>query len=61
LSDVFEGLMVLIKEVLWQLTHVLAVLKLSGCDLGGVLEISILIKNFMNFILDFGFQVQILE
>ena len=61
LSDVFERLMILIKEVLWQLAHILTILEFSGSYLGGVLKITIFIKDFMDLILDFSLQVQIFK
>ena len=61
LSDVLKGLMVLIKKVLWELAHVLAVFELGGSDLRSVLEISVFVENLMDLVFDFGLQIQILE
>ena len=61
LSDILKGFMVLIKEILRKLAHVLAVLKLGCCDLRSVLKVTILVKNFMNLVFDFGLQVEIFK
>jgi hypothetical protein len=53
--------MVLVKEILWQLTHVFTIFELSGSYLASVLEITIFVQDFMHFILYFGFQVQVFE
>ena len=53
--------MILIKEVLWQLAHILTILEFSGSYLGGVLKITIFIQDFMDLILDFSLQVQIFK
>jgi hypothetical protein len=59
LGNVLEWFVILIEEITWKLTHVLAVLELGGCDLGGLPEVAVLVQNFVNFILDLGFQVEL--
>jgi len=61
LSDILKRLVVLIKEILWKLAHVLTILKLGGSDLRSVFEITIFVQDLMDFVFDFSLKVKILE
>eukprot|EP00356_Strombidium_inclinatum_P011690 CAMPEP_0170485430 /NCGR_PEP_ID=MMETSP0208-20121228/4707_1 /TAXON_ID=197538 /ORGANISM="Strombidium inclinatum, Strain S3" /LENGTH=153 /DNA_ID=CAMNT_0010759087 /DNA_START=1254 /DNA_END=1715 /DNA_ORIENTATION=+ len=61
LGDVFKRLMVLVKEVLWKLVHILTVPELCEGDLASFFEGAILIQDFMNLVLDFSLKVQVLQ
>lgn len=61
LCDCLQRLVVLIEEVPWKLTHILAVLELGRRDLTGVSEEAILVEDLMHLVFDFGLQIQIFK
>lgn len=55
LSDTFKGLILRFKEGLRKLLYIFAVLKFCCGDLARLLEVTILVQEFVNFVLNFSF------
>jgi hypothetical protein len=52
--------MVLVEEVAWELTHVLAVFEFGGRNLACVSEIAVFVQDFVNLVFDFRFEIEVL-
>ena len=51
----------MVEEGLWQGTGVAAVLELCGGDFGSLLEVSVPVEQLVDFVFDFGLQVELLQ
>ena len=53
--------MILVKEKLWQLAHVFAILEFSGSDLASLSEIAVLVEHFVHFVFNSGFEIEVFQ
>ena len=60
-SYVFKRFEILIKEIFWELAHVSAIFELGRSDLVDVSEVSALVQDLVDLVLNLGFQIQILK
>ena len=61
LSYVFKWFEILIKEILWKLAHVSAILELGSSYLVDVSEVSVFVQDLMDLVLYLGLQIEILQ
>jgi hypothetical protein len=61
LGNVLEWFVILIEEITWELTHVLAILEFGSGDLACLLEITVFVKSLVNLVFNLGFEVKVLQ